>query len=144
MSQENVEIVKKLLVDGVDVVPLARDDAISARRRSELEALYEPDCPVTWFAHGQRVIEATGWDDVRRRWLDWLAPWETYRVRIERIVPVGDRVLVLLRVHGRVAETQSDVELIAASIYVLRERRVARVEHYADRNEALEAAGLSE
>ena len=144
MSLENLEIVKRLLVDGVDVVALARDDAISTRRRTELEALYEPDSTVIWFAHGQRALEATGWDDARRRWLDWLEPWETYRVDIERIVPVGDKVLVLLRVHARVAETQSDVELIAASIYVVRDQRVARVEHYADRNEALEAVGLRE
>jgi hypothetical protein len=78
-----VEIVRQLLVDGVDVVPLLRDDAASARRRPELEALVEADCSFVWIAEGQRAIEAVGLDDGRRGWLDWLAPWESYHVRIE-------------------------------------------------------------
>ena len=144
MSQENVEIVKRLLVDGVDVVPFARDDALWAKRREETEALFEPDASVAWIAHGQRPIEATGLDEARQSWLDWLEPWETYRAQVERIVPVDDKVLVLARVHGRMAGTENDVELIFGSIYVLRDRRVTRVEHYADRAEALEAVGLRE
>jgi hypothetical protein len=38
MSRENVEIVRRLLVGGVDVVPLIRDDATWTRRRAEIEA----------------------------------------------------------------------------------------------------------
>ena len=144
MSQENVEIVSRLLVDGVDVVPLVRDDATWAKRRSETEELFEPDASVAWIAHGQRPIEATGLDDARQSWLDWLEPWETYRAQVERIVPVDDKVLMLARVHGRMAGTENDVELIFGSIYVLRDGRVTRVEHYADRAAALEAVGLRE
>jgi ketosteroid isomerase-like protein len=83
-------------------------------------------------------------DEARQSWLDWLEPWETYRAQVERVVPVDDKVLVLARVHGRMAGTQNDVELIFGSIYVLRAGRVTRVEHYADRAEALEAVGLRE
>jgi ketosteroid isomerase-like protein len=144
MSEENVEIVKRLLVDGADVVPLVRDDAAWTRRRGETEELFEPDLSVSWIAHGQRPIEATGIDEARQSWLDWLEPWETYRVQIERVVPVDDKVLVLARVRGRMAGTQNDVELIFASIYVLRDRRVARIEHHADRASAFEAVGLGE
>ena len=144
MSQENVEVVERLLVDGADVVPLIRDDATWAKRREQTEALFEPDASVAWIAHGQRPIEARGLDEARQSWLDWLEPWETYRVQIERIVPVEDKVLVLARVQGRMAGTQNDVELIFASIYVLRNGRVSRIEHYADRAAALEAVGLGE
>ena len=84
------------------------------------EELFEPDASVAWIAHGQRPIEATGLDEARQSWLDWLEPWETYRAQIERIVPVDDKVLVLARVHGRMAGTENDVELIFGSIYVLR------------------------
>ena len=51
---------------------------------------------------------------------------------------------MLARVHGRMAGTENDVELIFGSIYVLRAGRVTRVEHYANRAEALEAVGLRE
>ena len=144
MSQENVEVVRRLFVEVDDVVPLFRDDATWTRRRPEVEALVEPDCAVVWIAQGQRVIEATGLDDTRQGWLDWLEPWETYQPEIERVIPVGDNVLVLMRLHGRMAGTQNEVEMIAASVYLVRDGRVARVEHYANRAEALEAVGLRE
>ena len=123
MSQENVEIVRTLLVDDADVVPLIRDDATRTRRRAEIEALFESDCAVAWIAEGQRVIEATGLDDAYRGWLDWLAPWETYHVQIERIIPIGDAVLALARLHGRLTGTEKEVEMIAASVYLLRDSK---------------------
>jgi ketosteroid isomerase-like protein len=144
MSQDNVEIVSRLLVDDADIAPLFRDDATWTRRRAEIDALVEPDCPVTWIAQGQRMIEATGLDDSRQGWLDWLEPWEIYHTQIERIIPLGDTVVVLFRLHSRMAGTQDEVEMIAASVYLVRDGRVARVEHFADRAEALEAVGLSE
>jgi ketosteroid isomerase-like protein len=148
MSQENAEVVRRVFVevpvDGADVAPLVRDDATWTRRRAELEAIFEPDCAVAWIAQGERLIEATGLDDSRQGWLDWLEPWETYHAQVERIIPAGDKVLVLVRLHGRMAGTQNEVEMISASVYLLREGKVARVEHYANRAEALVAVGLRE
>ena len=146
MSQEDVEVVRRWLAlwDGVDVVAVFRDDATWTRTSAEIEALFESDYAVAWIARGQRVIEASGLDDSRRGWLDWLEPWETYHFQIERIFPVGDRVVVLMRLHGRMAATQNEVEMLGGSVYLVRDGRVARVEHYADHAEALEAVGLRE
>jgi ketosteroid isomerase-like protein len=146
MSQENVEVVRCWLAswDGVDAGAVIRDDATWRRSSAEIEALFESDYAVAWIAHGQRVIEASGLDDSRRGWLDWLEPWETYHVHIERIFPVGDRVIVLMRLHGRMAATQNEVEMLGGSVYHMRDGRVARVEHYGDRAEALKAVGLRE
>jgi len=110
--------------------------------RAEVDALIEPDYAVAWIANGQRAIEATGLLESRRGWLDWLEPWETYHVQIERIIPTGDKVVVLSRMHGRMVGTENEVEMIGASVYLVRGRKVAGVDHYADRAEALEAAGL--
>jgi len=145
MSQENVELVRRLHPpDGADLVPLIRDDATWTRRRAEIEAHFESDYAAAWIAEGQRVIEATGVDGSRRGWLDWLEPWDSYHFQTEGIIPVGDTVLVLIRLHGRMARTQNEVEMIAASVYLVQDGRVARIEHYASRSEALEAVGLSE
>ena len=148
MSQENVEIVGRVFQDvdvgGADVAPLFRDDAAWSKRRVELEAVFEADYRVTWFAQGQRTIEATGWDGSRQGWLDWLEPWETYHVQVERMIPVGEKVVVLFLLHGRMAGIQNDVEMVGASVYHLRDGRIARVDHYADRADAIEAVGLRE
>jgi hypothetical protein len=34
-------------------------------------------------------------------WLEWLKPWVGYRSEIERVVDLGDDVLVLVRDFGR-------------------------------------------
>jgi ketosteroid isomerase-like protein len=143
MSQENVEVVRRLLADDADVVPLVRDEATYAGIMGELEAFVEADCAFAWIGHGLRGIEATGLEEARRGWLDWLEP-ESYHVQIERLIPVGDKVLVLSRMHARMAGTQNDVEMMGASIYLVRDGRVARIEHYGARAEAFEAAGLLE
>src|SRR5262245_3228628 len=143
MSQKNVEIVRRVFRDvdvgGADVAPLFRDDAAWTTRRAELEGIFEPGYTVTWNAQGQRTIEATGWAGSRQGWLDWLEPWETYQVQVERMIPVGDKVVALFWLRGRMAGTQNDVEMVGASVYHVRDGRVAGVEHYADRADALAA-----
>jgi ketosteroid isomerase-like protein len=79
---------------------------------------------------------------VRRRLWDWVdaipvirddTAWTSYKAQIS----VG-------RQHGRMAGTQNEVEMLGASVFLMRDGRVARVDHYANRAEALEAVGLAE
>ena len=145
MSQENVELVRRTLAltKGIDVAFLIRDDATWTRYAAELQAIYEPDCAFAWVSQGQRV-EATGVDAARQVWLDWFEPWESVRPETERIIPVGDRVVALTRQHGRLAGAEHEVELVAAAVYFVRDGKLASVEFYANRAEALEAVGLRE
>ena len=66
------------------------------------------------------------------------------RPETERIIPVGDRVVALTRQHGRLAGAEHEVELVAAAVYFVRDGKLASVEFYANRAEALEAVGLRE
>jgi ketosteroid isomerase-like protein len=77
-------------------------------------------------------------------WRDWLEPWASYRTEVEDLIDLDDRVLVLVRARGRRADTEAEVEAHAASIWTVRDGRVAQLETYANRAEALEAAGLSD
>jgi ketosteroid isomerase-like protein len=62
----------------------------------------------------------------------------------ERIIPVGDEVVVLARQRGRMAGTKHEVEAMVAGVYLVRDGRLARAAFYSDRAEALEAVGLRE
>jgi ketosteroid isomerase-like protein len=144
MSQENVALVRNAFWEGVDVAARFRDEAGWPERRAEFEANYEPDCAFAWIAQGQRA-EATGADEARQFWLDFFEPWESVRTEIERIIPVrGDRVVVLTRTRGRMTAVQHEVELLGAAVYLIRSGKLASVEFYANRAEALEAVGLRE
>ena len=146
MSQENVEIVKKLILPaGTDYKVAFGDDTSYAATKAAVTPFVAPDFKGAWFAWGQRHAEFTGLDGLREFFLDWLAPWATYYDDIEDVFPVGDdRVVVLGRERGYRLDTEAEVEAESAGIYFLRDGKVARVEYYAKRAEALEAAGLKE
>ena len=143
MSQEN-EVVRALLWDGVDAIPVIRDDTAWISYKAQVEPFVEAGCAFVWiFGAGQR-IEVVGLDESRQVWLDWFEPWESVHNEFERLIPVGDQVISVGRQHGRLAGTQNEVEMLGASVFLMRDGRVARVEHYANRAEAFEAVGLRE
>ena len=62
----------------------------------------------------------------------------------DEIIDLGDRVVILLRDHGRRKDMETEVELFGATVLTFREGKIARWEDYANRAAALEAVGLSE
>ena len=76
-------------------------------------------------------------------WLEWLAPWESYRVEVEDVIDAGDRAVVLIRDFGRQEGSRAEVSIRAGAVWTVRDGRIARVEFYSDRSEAIQAAGLS-
>jgi ketosteroid isomerase-like protein len=144
MSQDNVDLVRSLVWEGLDAAAFVRDDAAWAARRAEVEALFEPDCVFAWIAHGQLGLEATGLDEARAVWLEFFEPWESVHNETDDMIAVNDRVVVLTRTRGRIAASQRDVEMVGAAVYQVRNSKLARAEFYATRDEALEAVGLRE
>jgi ketosteroid isomerase-like protein len=86
----------------------------------------------------------TGLDGFRESWLDWLAPYAEYRTEVEEAIDCGERVLLLQSSSGRLQGSAKEVKLAPAVVYTVRDGKIARVEPYADRAEALEAVGLRE
>ena len=143
MSHENVDLVKVLIPQGTDIARLFRDEVAFARIREGLDPLLTEDFQNLVVLPGQtRMYE--GPEGLRQNWLDWLEPWATYRVTIDEVIDLGERVLALTRNYGRRKDMEAEVEMIAAAILTFREGKVARWEDYADRAAALQAAGLSE
>jgi ketosteroid isomerase-like protein len=140
VSRENVELVRALyLPPGTDVCALFRDEG---RLLEALRPFLTDDFESVMVFPGETRTYA-GMEGFRKNWLDWLEPWATYRTSIDELIDAGDRVVLLLRDHGRRADMDTEVELIGASIATIRDGKIARWEDYADRAEALEAAGLA-
>ena len=116
------------------------DDAAAAAARKAAERWFSTDvvCVFHALSHEPRQgIE--GW---REAWLDWLAPWESYRAEIEEIRDLGDRVAVFVRDYGRPRAMTNEVEFRGVAIYTVREQKVVRVEHFTERSQAAEALGV--
>jgi len=144
MSQENVEFVRSLQPGpGVDIAALFRDDKIVEATLAAIASAVHDDLESSVIAQGV-ASSYRGIEGLRAAWVDWLAPWDSYYTEIEDVIDLGDRVLVLPRDHGRRKDLATDVEQRGGSVYTVRGGKVARVEFYPNRDEALEAVGLSQ
>ena len=143
MSQENIEKVRALIPPpDTDLAPILRDDNLFEATTEALASVFHPDLESVAVWQGGTIY--SGVQGFREMWLDWLQPYTTYYTRVDEMIDVGDRVVVLVRDHGRLRDTESELDLLAGSIWELREGRIVRVEFCANREQTLEAAGLSE
>jgi ketosteroid isomerase-like protein len=90
---------------------------------------------------GQRF---QGEDGVRRFCQEWFAAFKTMTVEVERFLDAGEQILILTRLNATGTGSDVPVELLGAGIYSFRDSKIARIDFYYDRDQALEAAGLSE
>ena len=72
-------------------------------------------------------------------------PWAKLSFEPERFIDIDDeRVMVLVRVHATGTGSGAPVELRNAHEFTIHDGMLHRFKVYGDRDEALEAAGLSE
>src|SRR5438552_636067 len=144
MSHENVELVKRF------IAPAATDYRVCSATTSFGPPPKKPASPLSrptskvLSSPGGSDKQFTGLDGLREAFLNWIAPWTSYYDEIGEVFAVGDdRVVVLGREHGYRRDTEAEVEAESAGVYFLRDGKIARIEYYANRAEALEAVGLA-
>jgi hypothetical protein len=97
MSRENVELVRSLLPGpDTDMVALFNDGSASGELMQNLAPLLDPGFVAVKHFPGAEPTTAPGLDGLRAEWLDWLAPWASYRTEIEEMIDLGDRVVAVL------------------------------------------------
>jgi ketosteroid isomerase-like protein len=141
VSAENVELVMGLYpAPDVDFAQLVRDENRWTAWSEANAPFFHPEAESVRprLPNGKTY---TGLDGFRDMWLEWLAPWKTYRVETEEVIDLRDRVLVLVHAFGRLEGSQGEVENTSASLWTVRDGKIARVEFYVDRAEALKAVG---
>jgi ketosteroid isomerase-like protein len=138
MSRENVEIVRKLFAAFRSV-----EVGNFERRLDEVREIFDPE--VEWVAAPQSLLaseEYRGYDGVRRFWTQFLSAWEEYGVQVDELIDAGDQVVAVMRLSGRTNELE--VDEARSSLLTLRDGRIVRIEPFASKDGALEAAGLRE
>jgi ketosteroid isomerase-like protein len=134
MSQENVENV---------------GDAAAAFNRGDLNTWWE------YWAEDidYRAVEGApddhgpiqGKEAMREYVQDWLDTFDDFRFEPVEITDAGkDKVIAVIRISGRAKLSGVETDLTFAILYTIRDGKIARGREYWTRDEALEAAGLSE
>jgi ketosteroid isomerase-like protein len=141
MSQENVEIVRRLYSlrpDAAGVVRGDYDNAFVDNFHPDVEIVPPssyPDTPESGYRGPEGML----------RWFQQLDEiWDDWRFEAERFLDAGDRVVAFVRVSGSAKQSGAALTISTAHVLTLRDGRVTRVDVFLDRPEALEAAGLRE
>ena len=85
-----------------------------------------------------------GHDGYRRAWRVLLDAFKDVRLDATEVLDLGDRFLVTIEWSGHGAESGVSVSQPGFQLFTPRRGLVVREQHFFDRTEALEAAGLSE
>jgi ketosteroid isomerase-like protein len=131
MSQENVEIAKA---------------SIDAYNREDWDAFFKDLAPGFEMDLSRAVGPWRGvfGPDETRRFVGELAEhWESVRIEPQEFIEAGDLVVVPWAMHGR---GRDGIEVVGRATFVLTIRNglIERNTMYQERQEALEAVGLSE
>ena len=133
MSQENVEIMRR---------------AYAAYDSGGLDAFAEFWHPeIEWRAVEGYIDDLgviRGPDGMRQYYGQWEETFDAIRPEIEELIEAGDLVVAVLRIVGRMKDSDAEIDIRYAVVISIRDGKIAGGREYATREQALEAAGLRE
>ena len=130
MSQENVEVVRSVYE------AWARDDlpGPAGLLDAQIEYVNPPDAVEAGTRQGLAAFS--------RAVHNQFAGLETWQIELERFIPAGERVAVVVRYRVRWRASGVDVEAYESALWTVRDGKVVRYEWFHGPNDALEAVGL--
>jgi hypothetical protein len=132
MSQENVELVRKLF----DATSRGDWDAVLAAYSSEIE----------WDDRDLRPEGAIhrGIDAMRQEMRAWFGTWTNYRQEVEQMLDAGEHVVVLVRESGEGKGSGAAMDQRIGVVITVRGQLIVRQTLYREPHHAVEAVGLAE
>jgi ketosteroid isomerase-like protein len=133
MSQENVEVVKRLY-DAFN-----RDDFDAGLALCDSEVVIDRSNSI-----GPDAQTYRGHPGLEQFWSEWKRAWADTRWEIDECIDNGGNVVVLGRLYARGAASGVSVEANVSQVVVVRGGKVLSSKLFQSRSDALEAAGLPE
>jgi uncharacterized protein len=130
MSKENVEIIRSIYE--------------AFNQRNWARALEPTDADFEWIPDGRSFETAIRGRENVQRFLEDQIETLDLRVQPEEFFENADQVVAFVRAQGRGQASGVPLDIRIAAIWTFRDGRLVRGEAYAQRDKALEAAGLSE
>jgi ketosteroid isomerase-like protein len=132
MSQENVEMVRRAYRH------------VSRTGQLLPEVVHPAFVWDTTMFGGLNPERCVGVDETNRWLARWIGTFNDWSVDVEEVIDGGDQVVAIVRQRGTAGHGGPEVEMRFAQVFTFRDGLVVRVEMYADRAAALEAAGIQE
>jgi ketosteroid isomerase-like protein len=133
MSQENVEIVRRLM------------EAYAGGDIEEMLSHLDPDGELhSAIIGGAEGNVYKGHDGIRRWFAEVTDSFEDLRTELTEFRDLGDRVLAFGHMHARGRESGLELDSPTGWVFTVRRGKLAKAEGFLSREDALEAAGLRE
>jgi ketosteroid isomerase-like protein len=129
VSQGNVERVRESY------------ELVSRTHRPDVELLH-PD--VEWHTRADLPDTGTylGHEGAAKLVSEWFDAFEDLDLETEELIDVEDRVVVVVRLHGRVRGSSQEVDMTETHVLTMRDGKATEIHEYRTKAEALEAVGL--
>jgi uncharacterized protein len=132
MSQSDIETIRRVY----EAVSRGDWDAALGEASANFELIPPDRNPIAGIYRGP--------EEVRGFFDELWAPFDEAEVRPEEFLDLGDRILVFLHMRLKPTGSNATLEMRIAHIWTVRDGEIIRCEVFTERDEALEAAGLSE
>ena len=145
MARENVEVVREALrlwgldpEGGLTAIDLAHFEDLFEGDTTRAAELFDPEVEIhpPGGPIGGRVQR--GYLGIVRNWRDLLATFDEFLIDPLEFHEAGEQVVVIQRNIGRMRGME--VDEVASVLFTLRDRRIARIDVFASREGAFEAA----
>ena len=137
MSQENVEIVKRTY-DGINHA------YETGEYLQPIEELCHPDVVLRTSGMFPESGEYYGYAGLREFTTNQAEAFEQMSVQCAEFIDAGDRIVVPVRFGGKARHTGISATFTVAHAWTIRDGKVAAIDMYQQRSEALQAVGLEE
>jgi ketosteroid isomerase-like protein len=98
----------------------------------------------TTFRGGMQPRTCVGIEETNKWLAEWVEGFDNWSLDVEEVFDAGDQVVTIVRQRASAKHGGPEVEMRIAQVWRFRDGLLARMDMYADRDEALEAAGLGE
>ncbi len=131
MSEENVERVRESY------------EFVAREHDADFDVLH-PD--IRWHTRVDLPDTAThrGHDGVATLMSEWFGAFDDLSVDVKELIDAGDRVVAVLRLHGRAKGSAREVDMSETHVLTMHDGKVTEIHEYPTKAEALKVVGLDE
>jgi hypothetical protein len=97
---------------------------------------------VTLMVSEAASLDYKGVEGFREAWTDWLSPYESFRIELDEVIQLEDKLVFVVRQIATTLHSSVEVETPSAAVWWFEDARVRQAAFHLDRQAGLKAAGI--
>jgi ketosteroid isomerase-like protein len=98
---------------------------------------------VTLMVSEAASLDYPGAEGFREAWTDWLTPYESFRIELDEVIQLEDKLVFVVRQIATTRQNSVEVETPSAGVWWFEDGQVRQAAFYLDRQAGRKAAGVA-